>query len=135
VLSDPEIERFSRHILLREVGGAGQDALRRAAVKVDRLDVAERACLLWLARAGVSHFALPEDSSPAPALDPSGLLLPGDVGHPLRRAVASRLSLHAPDVELVNDGVRLEAGSTVESGARAALDFMRSAVSAKGSPP
>ncbi len=135
MLSDPEIERFSRHILLREVGGAGQEALRRASVMVDRLDVAERACLLWLARAGVSRFALPEDSSPAPALDPSGRQLPGDVGHPLQRAVASRLALHAPDVELVKDGVRLEAGSTVESGARAALAFMRSVVSFKGSTP
>ncbi len=132
MLNDGEIERFSRHILLREVGGVGQERLLDASVSVPRLDAPARACLLWLARAGVSRFSLPEDSSPAPALDESGLLLPGDVGLPLRRVVASRLAFHAPEVTFVGDGVMVEPGATVETGVRSALATMRRLVASEG---
>ena len=39
MLSDEEFERYQRHILLRDVGGPGQQKLKRARVLVDRKSV------------------------------------------------------------------------------------------------
>lgn len=103
MLDESSIRRYSRHILLREVGGRGQTALLSACVSVPRLDADGRACALWLARSGVGTLALVDDRSPAPAHDPSGLLLPEDEGRPLIEAVSERLRFHAPSIRLDPD--------------------------------
>ena len=125
-LTDAEVDRFSRHVLLREVGVEGQERLLSATAFVPRLDTDGRACALWLARSGVGALALVDDPSPAPPVDPSGLLESEDAGKPLSEAVAARLPFHFPGL-VVTTG--RSAGSVVvepTGGARAALAFVRS---------
>lgn len=128
MLTDAHIDRYSRHILLREVGGVGQEKLLRACVRVDRLDEDGRALALWLARAGVGALALPDDESPAPASDRSGLLLACDAGRPLLEAVRERLRFHAPHLAFHEGWTHSAEGSS--AGARLALEVVRSVVGA-----
>jgi len=65
--SDEEIRRYSRQIVLPEVGGAGQEALRAATVTA-----ASEVEALYLAAAGVGNLIVPteEIAAAARALNP-----------------------------------------------------------------
>jgi adenylyltransferase/sulfurtransferase len=127
MLTDAQVERFSRHILLREIGGAGQERLLGAHVSLPRLDEAGRACALWLVRAGVGRLGLPEVVAPFDGVDPSGLLEAADAGRPLTEAVRARLGFHG-EVAFAPGGRAVEPGGSVEAGARAALEAVRALV-------
>lgn len=133
-MDDSQIERFSRHILLREVGPEGQEALLAADVSVPMLDVAGRACALWLARAGIGSLALPADRSPAPSIDPAGLLHRADAGRPVGEVVRERLAFHAPGLRFGSEarlGASLDEriADPVERGCESALAVIRTVLS------
>lgn len=96
MLSEEQIERYARHILLREVGGVGQERLLGAAVRIEGLgQVGSWACL-YLALAGVGRLELC-DPRPVPEAGLSPVLV--DLGAPSRaEAVAHALGAHNPDV-------------------------------------
>jgi adenylyltransferase/sulfurtransferase len=124
VLSEAQIQRYSRHILLREVGGTGQQLLLRACVRVTALDEGGRAAALWLARAGLGAIVFEEDRRPVLTLDGSGLLLAADIGRPMSEAVRERLRFHAPDL-------RFEGVATADvAGGGTALDGIQAAIAA-----
>ena len=60
-LTEEEILRYSRHIILSEVGGAGQQKLKDANVLVVGAGGLGSPVLLYLAAAGVGHIGVIED--------------------------------------------------------------------------
>ena len=64
-LSDEEIERYARHIVLREVGGPGQQRLKAARVLVVGAGGLGAPALAYLAAAGVGAIGIVDDDSVA----------------------------------------------------------------------
>ncbi len=68
--SEDSIRRYSRQILLREVGGAGQKRLAAATVAVAGEGAAVKVCALYLAAAGVGTLLSHADLTRARAVNP-----------------------------------------------------------------
>ena len=88
--SDEEIRRYSRQIVLPEVGGAGQEKLRAATVTA-----ASEVEALYLAAAGVGTIIVPTDAiaEAARALNPLVRVEVGNV--PVSEATVEQASLFA----------------------------------------
>src|SRR4030081_1398123 len=61
MLSAEELERYARHIVLREVGGPGQAALKEASVLVIGAGGLGAPALMYLAAAGVGTLSVVDD--------------------------------------------------------------------------
>ena len=57
-LSSDEIKRYSRHLVLSDVGVKGQSALKDSSVLVIGAGGLGSPCLLYLAAAGVGHIGI-----------------------------------------------------------------------------
>ena len=64
-LADGEIERYARHIVLREIGGEGQQKLKRASVLVVGAGGLGSPVLFYLAAAGVGTITVIDDDAVA----------------------------------------------------------------------
>ncbi len=57
-LSDPEIERYARHLVLQEVGGPGQNTLKNSSVLVIGAGGLGAPLLMYLAAAGIGRIGI-----------------------------------------------------------------------------
>ncbi|MDO9487442.1 MAG: HesA/MoeB/ThiF family protein, partial [Sphingomonadaceae bacterium] len=107
-LSDAQLDRYARHIILKEIGGAGQKALLKARVLVIGAGGLGSPCLQYLAAAGVGTIGIVDDDSVSLSnLQRQTLHGSGDVG---RRKVDSAVDAVArlnPDVRIEAHAVRL----------------------------
>lgn len=100
-LSEQEVVRFSRHIILPEVGGRGQKKLKAASVLLAGLGAAGSAAALYLAAAGVGKLTL-WDPGLVTAEDLAGGIAHdrSRIGQPRARSAAVPLRLIYPGAEV-----------------------------------
>ena len=97
-----ELRRYSRHLLLPEVGVAGQRALRRARVLLVGTGGLGAPAALYLAAAGVGTLGLVDfDTVDLSNLQRQVLYSTGDVGRPKLEAARARLEGLNPSIEIV----------------------------------
>lgn len=114
MLSDGELERYQRHIVLREVGGRGQQALRRATVAVVGAGGLGSPCLQYLAAAGVGQITLIDDDLVSLSnLQRQTLFTTADIGRPKVEVAAERLHALNPHIVLEPLQARLTAETAV----------------------
>ena len=117
-LSDSEIERYQRHILLREIGGAGQQKLKAARVLIIGMGGLGHPVAQYLAAAGIGTLGLVDnDVVTASNLQRQILFTEADIGKPKTAIAAARLSAMNPHVTISEHALRLDddnAGPLIE---------------------
>ena len=114
-LDEDELVRYSRQIVLREVGGRGQLRLRSAAVAVVGAGGLGSPAALYLAAAGVGRLTIVDDDRVAlDNLQRQVLHESGAVGEPKTDSARRRLAALNPRVEVRTVERRLDAGNADE---------------------
>ena len=106
--SDDEVERYARHLVLREVGGPGQQALKAASVLIVGAGGLGAPAALYLAAAGVGRIGLVDaDVVSLSNLQRQVLYATADIGQPKVNAAQRRLAALNPHVEITPHPVML----------------------------
>jgi molybdopterin-synthase adenylyltransferase len=110
MLTAEELERYARHIVLREVGGPGQQALKKAGVLVIGAGGLGAPLLLYLAAAGVGTLGVIDDDTVALSnLQRQVIHGTPDVGAPKVESAAAAIRRVNPNVTVVAHAERLNA--------------------------
>lgn len=113
--TEDQIRRYARHIILPEVGGAGQERLLRARVLVVGAGGLGAPALLYLAAAGVGTLGVVDDD----AVDLSNLQRQvihdgASLGRAKVDSAADRIAALNPDVRVVRHRLRLDAANAAD---------------------
>jgi len=114
-LTPQEVARYSRHVILPEVGLVGQRRLRAARVAVVGAGGLGSPALMYLAAAGVGTLGVIDDD----VVDVSNLqrqVIHGgsDVGRPKVDSAADAIAEVNPHVQVVRHAVRLDASNALD---------------------
>lgn len=123
--SDEEVERYARHLVLREIGGPGQQKLKRARVAMVGAGGLGAPAALYLAAAGVGELVLIDpDRVDRSNLQRQVLYREADLGRSKARSACEALADLNPNVSLVPLEARLGASNAAEllKGADLVLD-------------
>ena len=97
--TDAEIERYARHLVLREVGGPGQQRLKAASALIIGAGGLGSPAALYLAAAGIGTLILVDpDDVDLSNLQRQILYAEADVGQPKVEAAADRLAALNPHI-------------------------------------
>lgn len=108
MLSADELERYARHIVLPEVGGPGQAALRRSRVLVIGAGGLGAPLILYLAAAGVGTLGIVDDDVVSLSnLQRQVIHATPDLGLPKVDSAAAIISRLNPHVAVEKHGMRL----------------------------
>jgi molybdopterin/thiamine biosynthesis adenylyltransferase len=115
MLSPDELERYARHIVLREVGGPGQAALRRARVLVIGAGGLGAPVLLYLAAAGVGTLGVVDDDVVTLSnLQRQVIHTTPDLNSPKVDSAAAMIRRLNPHVAVESHGMRLTAHNALD---------------------
>jgi molybdopterin/thiamine biosynthesis adenylyltransferase len=115
MLSDEELDRYARHLVLRQVGGAGQAAIRKARVLVVGAGGLGSPCALYLAAAGVGTIGLVDDDTVSLSnLQRQILFRTADVGRAKVEAGGEALKALNPGVQIDIHATRLTTANAME---------------------
>ena len=108
MLTADELERYARHIVLHEVGGPGQAALKQARVLVIGAGGLGAPALLYLAAAGVGTLGVVDDDAVSLSnLQRQVIHATPDIGRPKVDSAAAVIARLNPHVTVVPHAVRL----------------------------
>ena len=114
-LSKEEIQRYSRHLIMPEVGMEGQLKLKRARVLAIGTGGLGAPLGLYLAAAGVGHLGLVDfDVVDSSNLQRQVTFTTADVGKPKSEAAKARLSSLNPAIDIVSYETRLTSDNALE---------------------
>src|ERR1043166_1958075 len=115
MLSADELERYARHIVRREVGGPGQQALKEAAVLVIGAGGLGAPALMYLAAAGVGELGVVDDDDVSLSnLQRQIIHTTPDIGRRKADPAADRVWALNPHVRFAAHNSRLTAGNAME---------------------
>src|ERR1700682_2505634 len=115
MLSADELERYARHIVLREVGGPGQAALKEASVLVIGAGGLGAPALMYLAAAGVGALGVVDDDIVSLSnLQRQIIHSPPDAGGSRVDPSAERIAALNPHVHFAAHATRLDARNAME---------------------
>lgn len=110
ILTDDQLERYARHIVLKEIGGAGQARLLSADVAVIGAGGIGSPAILYLAAAGVGTIrVIDHDDVALSNLQRQVLFGTDDIGVPKAEAALAAVSRINPDVKLIPINARIDA--------------------------
>lgn len=100
MLDDQQIERFSRQIILSEIGAAGQECLTRSRILAVGLAPPLATALVYLAAAGIGEIGLADSDPVTGSEDLAAPLIfsPADIGRPRTAAAADTLVASNPGI-------------------------------------
>jgi len=109
-LTDDQLERYARHIVLKEIGGAGQARLLSADVAVIGAGGIGSPAILYLAAAGVGTIRVIDDDAVALSnLQRQVLFGTADIGASKAEAAMAAVARLNPDVKLIPINTRIDA--------------------------
>jgi len=113
---DPEqLDRYSRHIIMDEIGPAGQAALLDAAVLVVGAGGLGSPVLQYLAAAGVGHLGIADDDAIERSnLQRQVLHADADVGRPKVESAREFVTGLNPDVDVTTHELRVSADTVTD---------------------
>jgi len=115
MLNSDELERYARHIVLREVGGPGQAALKRARVLVIGAGGLGAPVLMYLAAAGVGTLGIVDDDTVALSnLQRQVIHGTPEIGDPKVASAAAAIARLNPHVAVERHAMRLVADNALD---------------------
>ena len=115
MLDAKELERYARHIVLREVGGPGQAKLKTARVLVVGAGGLGAPVLLYLAAAGVGTLGVVDDDDVSLSnLQRQVIFATNDIGKPKAERAGDAVKNLNPHVNVETHHVRLAAANALD---------------------
>jgi adenylyltransferase/sulfurtransferase len=115
MLNSEELERYARHIVLREVGGPGQAALKRARVLVVGAGGLGAPLLMYLAAAGVGTLGVIDDDTISLSnLQRQVIHATADIGRAKVDSAAEEIARLNPHVAVETHRLRLSADNALD---------------------